>query len=221
MKARTSAISKAAPRRCAMRISFTRRSWNWSRWTMRRSNTAPCRTGIPATKDRQGRDLQLRHQARQLPRRQQQDQLDAGRDRHRDHLEISKLHPAGRQQRRRVLLGRADQPLPAGRHRHEDDPHRQEHQEHDRVARESRAGHGQNTYRGLVKILKGATNSRNYTQCDSLLLGDKCGAHTFPYIEVRNTTSQRRARSQHEQDRRGSALLLQDPRHQRSKTRSA
>src|SRR5687767_9688640 len=51
------------------------------------------------------------------------------------------------------------------------------------------AGKGQNTYRGLVKILKGATNARNYTQCDSLLLGDKCGAHTTPYIEVRNTTS--------------------------------
>src|SRR3989440_13029614 len=51
------------------------------------------------------------------------------------------------------------------------------------------AGHGQNTYRGLVKILKGATNSRNYTQCDSLLIGDKCGAHTTPYIDVRNTTS--------------------------------
>jgi len=52
------------------------------------------------------------------------------------------------------------------------------------------AGHGQNTYRGMVKILKGATGARNYTQCDSLLLGDKCGAHTFPYIEVRNATAQ-------------------------------
>src|SRR6188472_2350707 len=52
------------------------------------------------------------------------------------------------------------------------------------------AGKGQNTYRGLVKILKGAANSRNYTQCDSLLLGDRCGAHTTPYIEVKNTTSQ-------------------------------
>src|SRR5438477_4944809 len=51
------------------------------------------------------------------------------------------------------------------------------------------AGLGQNTYRGLVRIQKGATNSRNYTQCDSLLLGDKCGAHTSPYIDVRNTTS--------------------------------
>jgi Fe-S cluster assembly protein SufB len=56
------------------------------------------------------------------------------------------------------------------------------------------AGHGQNAYRGLVKILKGATNARNYTQCDSLLMGDKCGAHTFPYIEVKNAT----ARAEHE-----------------------
>jgi Fe-S cluster assembly protein SufB len=52
------------------------------------------------------------------------------------------------------------------------------------------AGHGQNTYRGGVKILKGATGARNYSQCDSLLLGDKCGAHTFPYLEVKNTSSQ-------------------------------
>jgi Fe-S cluster assembly protein SufB len=51
------------------------------------------------------------------------------------------------------------------------------------------AGKGQNTYRGQVKVLKGAAHSRNYSQCDSLLLGDKCGAHTFPYIEVKNTTS--------------------------------
>jgi Fe-S cluster assembly protein SufB len=51
------------------------------------------------------------------------------------------------------------------------------------------AGHGQNSYRGLVKIQKGAANARNFSQCDSLLLGNKCGAHTFPYIEVRNTTS--------------------------------
>ena len=52
------------------------------------------------------------------------------------------------------------------------------------------AGHGQNTYRGLVKIMKGATGARNYSQCDSLLLGDKCGAHTFPYLEVMNSSSQ-------------------------------
>ncbi len=51
------------------------------------------------------------------------------------------------------------------------------------------AGHGQNIYRGLVKIMKGAENARNYTQCDSMLMGEQCGAHTFPYIEVRNSTS--------------------------------
>jgi Fe-S cluster assembly protein SufB len=56
------------------------------------------------------------------------------------------------------------------------------------------AGHGQNTYRGLVRIQKSASRARNYTQCDSLLLGDRCGAHTFPYIEVRNAT----ARMEHE-----------------------
>jgi len=56
------------------------------------------------------------------------------------------------------------------------------------------AGFGQNTYRGAVVIQKGAVNARNYTQCDSMLMGDKCGAHTFPYIDVRNST----ARMEHE-----------------------
>jgi len=51
------------------------------------------------------------------------------------------------------------------------------------------AGRGQNTYRGLVKIMKGAEGARNYSQCDSMLIGDKCGAHTFPYIDVRNSTA--------------------------------
>jgi Fe-S cluster assembly protein SufB len=51
------------------------------------------------------------------------------------------------------------------------------------------AGFGQNTYRGAVKVLKNAENARNYSQCDSMLLGDKCGAHTFPYIDVANPTA--------------------------------
>jgi Fe-S cluster assembly protein SufB len=51
------------------------------------------------------------------------------------------------------------------------------------------AGKSQNTYRGLVKVNKRATNARNFSQCDSLLMGDKCGAHTFPYIEVDNQTA--------------------------------
>src|SRR5687767_12732672 len=56
------------------------------------------------------------------------------------------------------------------------------------------AGHGQNTYRGLVRIAKNAQGARNYSQCDSLLIGDKCGAHTFPYLEIKNTS----ARVEHE-----------------------
>jgi Fe-S cluster assembly protein SufB len=56
------------------------------------------------------------------------------------------------------------------------------------------AGHGQNTYRGQVRIAKNATGARNYSQCDSLLIGDKCGAHTFPYLDIKNTT----ARVEHE-----------------------
>ena len=52
------------------------------------------------------------------------------------------------------------------------------------------AGHGQNTYRGMIKVFKGASNARNYTQCDSMLMGDQCGAHTFPYIEIENSTTQ-------------------------------
>jgi Fe-S cluster assembly protein SufB len=51
------------------------------------------------------------------------------------------------------------------------------------------AGKSENSYRGLVKILKGAENARNFSQCDSLLLGDKCGAHTFPYLEVDNRSA--------------------------------
>ena len=58
------------------------------------------------------------------------------------------------------------------------------------VAKGISAGKGQNTYRGLVKIMPSATNARNFTQCDSLLIGDKCGAHTVPYIEVQNPTAQ-------------------------------
>ncbi len=52
------------------------------------------------------------------------------------------------------------------------------------------AGHGQNSYRGLVKIMKNATGARNFSQCDSLLMGDLCGAHTFPYMEIKNSTAQ-------------------------------
>ncbi|MEM7048654.1 MAG: Fe-S cluster assembly protein SufB [Acidobacteriota bacterium] len=62
------------------------------------------------------------------------------------------------------------------------------------VAKGISAGEGQNTYRGAVRILKGAENAHNFSQCDSMLIGDRCGAHTFPYIDVQNPT----ARMEHE-----------------------
>ena len=70
------------------------------------------------------------------------------------------------------------------------------------------AGHGQQAYRGLVHIGPKAPGARNHSRCDSLLLGDHCGAHTFPYLEVKNADRARRARGHHLEDRRGPALLL-------------
>ena len=90
---------------------------------------------------------------------------------------------------RRILFRRPDQSPPAGGHRHEDDPHRQEHHAAPSFPRAFRPGAARTAIAALVKILKSATGSRNYSQCDSLLLGDRCGAHTFPYVEVRNSSS--------------------------------
>ena len=133
--------------------------------------------------------VQLRHQARRLSRQGLQDKLDAGRDRFGDHLEVPQRNPPGRQFSRRVLLCRAGQQLPAGGHRHEDDPHGK-NTKSTIVAKGISAGHAQNTYRGMVRIMPSAAGARNFTQCDSLLIGSECGAHTVPYIEVRNPTAQ-------------------------------
>ena len=81
------------------------------------------------------------------------------------------------------------------------------------------AGRGQNTYRGLVRVKPRAEGARNYTQCDSLLIGDQCGAHTVPYIEVRNPYRPRRARGDDVEDQRGPAVLLPPARHFAPRTR--
>src|SRR3989449_213195 len=84
-------------------------------------------------RERAGRHLQLRHEARGLPRPELEGLVDPGGDRLRHHLEVPRLHPPGRQLDRRVLLGGRDQPAPAGGHRHEDDPHGEEHPVDDRL----------------------------------------------------------------------------------------
>ena len=70
------------------------------------------------------------------------------------------------------------------------------------------AGHSQNTYRGLVSAHRKATDARNFTKCDSLLIGDKCGAHTVPYIEAKNSRGALRARGDDVEDLRRQAVLL-------------
>ena len=143
----------------------------------------------PGDAEGQGRYLQLRHEARQVPRQTFEDFLDPGGDRFGDHLEVSELHSAGRRLRRRVLFGGADQQLSAGGYRHQDDPYRQEHQEHDHLQGDLRRARAKHLPRP-GEDHEGRHGARNYSQCDSLLLGDKCGAHTFPYLEVLNNVAQ-------------------------------
>ena len=99
----------------------------------------------------------------------------------------------GRPLGRRVLLGRAHQQLPAGRYRHQDDPYRQGHAFDDRLERHFGRPRPKHLSRS-GKVQPKAQGARNHTQCDSLLIGDRCGAHTVPYIEVRNPS----ARVEHE-----------------------
>ena len=75
------------------------------------------------------------------------------------------------------------------------------------------AGRSNNSYRGLVKVMPKATGARNYTQCDSMLIGGKSEANTFPYIEVMNNTVKGRARSDHVEDQRGAVVLSAAARH--------
>ena len=100
------------------------------------------------------------------------------------------VHPPGRRLGRRVLLGRAHEQPPAGRHRHEDDPHRAQHPQHDRLQGHLGRPRPEHLPRAGEDAAGRASGARNYTQCDSLLLGRHCGAHTFPYIEVKNPTAQ-------------------------------
>jgi Fe-S cluster assembly protein SufB len=195
----------------ATRISSTPQWWNSSPSGTPRSSTPPSRTGTRRQGDRRGRHLQLRHQARYLPRRPGQDQLDPGRDRIVHHLEVPVGDPQGRRLGGRVLLGGPDRRAPAGRHRHQDDPPGQQHQS-TIISKGISAGRGQNTYRGLVKVAKNARDARNFSQCDSMLIGDRCGAHTFPYHRHPQSHGSAGARGDHLEDRRGPDLLLQPAR---------
>ncbi len=143
----------------------------------------------PRRQGRQGRNLQLRHQARRLPRREFQDFVDAGGDRFGDHVKYPSCLLIGDNsvgEFYSVALTNNWQQADTGTKM----IHIGKNTTSTIVSKGISAGHGQNTYRGGVKIQKSATGARNYSQCDSMLLGDQCGAHTFPYLEVKNTSSQ-------------------------------
>jgi hypothetical protein len=117
-----------------------------------------------------------------------EDLMDPGRNRVGDHLEVSGMHSQGDEsvgEFYSVALTNNRQQADTGTKM----IHIGKNTKSTIVSKGISAGHGQNTYRGAVKILKGADGARNYSQCDSMLLGDLCGAHTFPYIDVANPTA--------------------------------
>ena len=120
-------LSRRLHRADARREPAARRGGRAGRARRRRDQVFDRPELVSGRRERQGRHLQLRHQARRLPRRALEDFLDAGRDRLGDHLEISELHPARRRFARRVLLDRDLERPSAGRHRHQDAASRQEH----------------------------------------------------------------------------------------------
>ena len=136
----------------ARREPAARRGGRAGRARRRRDQVLDGAELVPGRRERQGRHLQLRHQARRCAAARDSKiswtQVETG-------SAITWKYPScilqGRRLGRRVLLGRAHQQLPAGRHRHQDDPPRQEHPQSRSSPRASRAGHGQNTYRGLVR----------------------------------------------------------------------
>ena len=123
---------------------------------------------VPGRRGGPRRHLQLRHQARGVPRRRLQDFLDPGRDGLRHHLEVPELRAAGQELDRRVLLGRARQPPPAGRHRHQDGAHRREHPQHHRPPRASRPDAGRTPtggWCGSRKARRARATTHSATRC--------------------------------------------------------
>ena len=172
-------------------------------------NWYPGRRGGPR------RHLQLRHQARRLPRGAREGDVDAGRDRLGDHLEVSRPASCAA---RGARASSTRSPSPTTTSRPTPAP-RCTIWARTPGAGSSRRGSARASRRtpiaGWSAMHPKATGSRNYTQCDSLLIGDQCGAHTVPYIEVQEQLEPGGARGDDLEGRRGPALLLPPARHGR------
>jgi Fe-S cluster assembly protein SufB len=126
------------------------------------------------------------------------DLVDPGRDRLGHHLEIPELRAEGRELGRRVLFGGADQQPAAGRHRHQDDSRGPRHPQHHRFQGHLRRSQAATPTAAWCASRKGAEGARNYTQCDSLLIGSNCAAHTFPYHRMQEPVRGGGARGLHQ-----------------------
>jgi Fe-S cluster assembly protein SufB len=188
-KARPSVISKAARRRSATRISCTRRSVELVALDNATIKYSTVQNWYPGDKQGKGGIYNFVTEARHLQGPSLQDHLDAGRDRLVDHLEVSELHPAGRRLDRRVLLGGGDQQLPAGRHRHQDDPPREEHPQHDRLEghfRRPRPEHVSRRGEDRQERRQTRATTRSAIRSSSAIAAAR---HTFPYLEIKNTSA--------------------------------
>ncbi len=183
--AATSPTWKAAPRRCATRTSCTPRWSSWWRWTRRRSSTPRCRTGIPATRKAAAASTISSPSAAPAAGSESKiswTQVETG-------SAITWKYPSC------MLHGDGSvgefYSVAVTNNRQQADTgtkmiHIGKNTTSTIVSKGISAGHSNNTYRGLVRMLPRRSGARNYTQCDSLLIGDQCGAHTVPYIESRN-----------------------------------
>ena len=190
----------------------------------RPSSTRPSRTGTPVTRTARAGSTTSSPSGARLPRLQRSKiswtQVETG-------SAITWKYPScilqGDERRRRVLLGGDDEQPAAGRHRHEDDPPRKEHPEHDHLEGHLGRARPDQSYRGLVRRWdrRGREGARNYSQCDSLLLGDRMRRPHLPLPrgEERRRRN-RRARGHDIEDQRRPALLLPPARPLRPRTRS-
>ena len=162
---------------------------------------------VPGRRRRQGRHLQLRHQAGPLRRAPVEDLLDPGRDRLGDHLEVPERDPAGRRLGRRVLLRGGHHQPPAGRHRHEDDPHRPQHAQHDPVQGHLRRARPEH----LPGPGEGAALGDRRPQPHPVRLAAHRARVRRPHVPLRRGEERHRpgrARGVDLEDQRGPAVLL-------------
>jgi Fe-S cluster assembly protein SufB len=178
--ARRSITSKAARRPCATRTNCTPRWWNWLRWTTRRINYSTVQNWYAGDEEGKGgiyNFVTKRGKCAGVNSHISWTQVETGLG---DHVEVSELHCCMGDN----SVGEFYSVAVSNKRQQADTGtkmiHLGKNTKSTIISKTISAGAGNNSYRGLVQVMPKAANARNYTQCDSLLIGDQCGAHTFP-----------------------------------------